>query len=157
MDFEKELSDLYPWILRVARRYYYSIQDAEDLASDTVYKMLVNRDKFDRNRNMKPWCLIVMQNTYITQYHRKSLIPFVNYPDVIERYSSFDVLSHSILQDMLSIIQRCARKSCCIESVTYYAEGYSYDEISDILNIPVGTVRSRISFGRKILFRAFNM
>lgn len=119
--------------------------------------MLVNRDKFDRNRNMKPWCLIVMQNTYITQYHRKSLIPFVNYPDVIERYSSFDVLSHSILQDMLSIIQRCARKSCCIESVTYYAEGYSYDEISDILNIPVGTVRSRISFGRKILFRAFNM
>lgn len=42
MDFEKELSDLYPWILRMARRYYYSIQDAEDLASDTVYKMLVN-------------------------------------------------------------------------------------------------------------------
>ena len=142
MDFEKELSDLYPWILRMARRYYYSIQDAEDLASDTVYKMLVNRDKFDRNRDMKPWCLIVMQNTYITQYRRKSLIPFINYPDVVER---------------LSIIQRCARKSCCIESVTYYAEGYSYDEISDILNIPVGTVRSRISFGRKILFRAFNM
>lgn len=66
MDFEKEVSEIYPWILRVARRFCRSMQDAEDLAGDTVYKMLINRDKFDVSKPLKPWCLAVMQNTYIT-------------------------------------------------------------------------------------------
>ena len=64
--------------------------------------------------------------------------------------------AHSILfDDLVSIIQRCAKKSRCIDSVMYYASGYSYDEISEILNIPVGTVRSRISSGRKMLLQEF--
>ena len=50
MDFEKEVSEIYPWILRVAKRFCRSMQDAEDLAGDTVYKMLINRDKFDVDR-----------------------------------------------------------------------------------------------------------
>ena len=41
MDFEKELSEIYPWILKVARKFCCSMQDAEDLAGDTVYKLLV--------------------------------------------------------------------------------------------------------------------
>ena len=62
--------------------------------------------------------------------------------------------AHSILfDDLVSTIQRCAKKSRCIDSVMYYAEGYSYEEISEILNIPVGTVRSRISSGRKFLLQ----
>ena len=61
--------------------------------------------------------------------------------------------AHSILfDDLVSTIQRCAKKSRCIDSVMYYASGYSYDEISEILNIPVGTVRSRISSGRKMIW-----
>ena len=46
MDFEKEIALLYPWIVKVARKYCWSIQDAEDLANDTVYKALLNKDKF---------------------------------------------------------------------------------------------------------------
>jgi len=138
MDFEKELSEIYPWILRVARKFCCSMQDAEDLAGDTVYKLLVNRDKFDCSKPLQPWCLIVMRNTYIIRYNRNSLIHFT---------------AHSILfDDLVSTIQRCAKKSRCIDSVMYYASGYSYDEISEILNIPVGTVRSRISSGRKMIW-----
>lgn len=150
MDFEKELSDLYPWMLRMARRFYYSIPDAEDLAGETIYKMLVNREKFDYERDMKPWCLAVMQNTYITQYNRNSLIYFSNYTG-LERSSLFDALNSILMKDILAVIHRVSQKSCCIECVIYCAKGYSYDEISEILNIPVGTVRSRISFGRKLL------
>lgn len=65
MDFEKELSEIYPWILKVARKFCCSMQDAEDLAGDTVYKLLVNRDKFDCSKPLQPWCLIIMRNTYI--------------------------------------------------------------------------------------------
>ena len=61
MDFEKELSEIYPWILKVARKFCCSMQDAEDLAGDTVYKLLVNRDKFDCSKPLQPWCLIIMR------------------------------------------------------------------------------------------------
>lgn len=153
MDFEQELSKIYPWILRVAKRFCWSVQDAEDLAGDTVYKLLVNRDKFDCSKPLQPLCLVVMRNTYIIKYNRNSLIHFTGINTVEENVVS-NCTSHSILfDDLIFTIQRCAQKSRCIDSVMYYAKGYSYDEISEILHIPVGTVRSRISSGRKLILQ----
>ena len=153
MDFEKEVSEIYPWILRVAKRFCRSMQDAEDLAGDTVYKMLINRDKFDVSKPLKPWCLAVMQNTYITQYNRNSLIHFIGYDSAIENASSDYASNLAMFNDVVSAIRRCAQKSCCMDSLIYCAQGYSYDEISELLNVPAGTVRSRISFGRKMLYQ----
>ncbi len=153
MDFEQELSRIYPWLLKVAKRFCWSVQDAEDLAGDTVYKLLINRDKFDCSKPLQPWCLIVMRNTYIIRYNRNSLIHFAGI-DLAEESVVSDCTTNSILfDDLLSTIQRCAQKSRCIDSVMYYAKGYSYDEISEILHIPVGTVRSRISSGRKFILQ----
>ena len=153
MDFEQKISEIYPWILRKAKIFCKSIQDAEDLAGDTVYKLLVNRDKFDCSKPLQPWCLIVMRNTYIIRYNRNSLIHFTGI-NVVEENAVSNCTFHSILfDDLISTIQRCAKKSRCIDSVMYYASGYSYDEISEILNIPVGTVRSRISSGRKFILQ----
>lgn len=153
MDFEQELSKIYPWILKVAKRFCWSVQDAEDLAGDTVYKLLVNRDKFDCSKPLQPLCLVVMRNTYIIKYNRNSLIHFTGINTVEENVVS-NCTSHSILfDDLIFTIQRCAQKSRCIDSVMYYAKGYSYDEISEILHIPVGTVRSRISSGRKLILQ----
>lgn len=151
MNFEKELSELYPWMLRMARRYHWALQDAEDLVGETVCKMLLNRDKFDCDKPMKPWCLAVMQNTYITLYNRNSLIQFTSYDIVTERWSTHNASNAVMFKDVLSAISYCMRNSCCMECVIYCAKGYSYDEISQLLNIPVGTVRSRISNGRKML------
>ncbi|MCS2366446.1 RNA polymerase sigma factor [Bacteroides caccae] len=153
MDFEKELSEIYPWILRVARRFCRSIQDAEDLAGDTVYKVLVNREKFDASKPLKPWCIAVMQNTYITQYNRNSLVNFIGYDSVSENVSSDYASNLVMFNDVVSAIHRCARKSCSIDSLMYCAQGYSYDEISELLNVPVSTIRNRISFGRKMVLR----
>lgn len=156
MDFEKELSELYPWILRVAKKFCRSMQDAEDLAGDTVYKMLINQDKFDKSKPLKPWCLAVMQNTYITQYNRNSLIHFIEYDLEMEKISSDNAASMVMFNDIMCAIHRCAQKSLCMDSLIYCAQGYSYDEISELLNISIGTVRSRISFGRKILNQELN-
>lgn len=157
MNFEKELSELYPWMLRMAKKYYGSPEDAEDLVGETVCKMLLSRDKFDCDRPMKPWCLAVMQNTYITSYNRNSLIQFTSYEIITERWSPLNASSTAMFMDVLSAINYCMRNSCCMECVIYYAKGYSYDEISLLLNIPVGTVRSRISNGRKMLYRVLEM
>ena len=151
-DFDEQLSEIYPWVQRTARKFCFSLQDAEDLANDTIYKLLLNRDKFDCSKPLKPWCLVIMLNTYITQYNHNALIHFTDYDSVVNKVN-FDYTINTVLfNDLLSVIHRCAKKSCCIDSVMYYAKGYSYDEISEILNIPVGTVRSRISSARRFLF-----
>lgn len=153
MDFEREIIAIYPWIVRVARKYCWSTQDAEDLANDTVYKALLNKDKFEIGKPLKPWCEVIMQNTYITSYNRKSIIRFVDYDDVCQVVSLRLASERTLFHEILSVIRRCAFKSCCIECVLLYAKGYSYDEISQLLNIPTTTVRSRISFGRELLRR----
>ena len=157
MDFDNTLSEIYPWILQVARRYCRSIQDAEDLAGETIFKMLQNRDKFDNSKPIKPWCITIMQNTFITLYNRSVLVHFTSYDEVAEcRSSSYSAYSLAIFHDTLSAIHRCASHSCCMECVIYYAKGYSYDEISELIGIPIGTVRSRISFGRKMMHKELN-
>lgn len=100
MDFEKELSEIYPWILKVARKFCCSMQDAEDLAGDTVYKLLVNRDKFDCSKPLQPWCLIIMRNTYIIRYNRNSLIHFTGL-DMVDGSAISNCTAHSILFDDL--------------------------------------------------------
>lgn len=157
MDFEEELSKLYPWMLRVAKRYHWSLQDAEDLVGETVCRMLTNRDKFDCDRPMKPWCLAVMQNIYITLYNRNALVQFTSYDILKEGWSPFNASNATMYNDVLSAINYCMRKSCCMECVIYCAKGYSYDEISQFLNIPVGTVRSRIYNGRKMLYQVLEL
>lgn len=151
MDFEKELAAIYPWILRIARNYCCSIQEAEDLAGDTIYKVLSNKNRFETGRPLKPWCEVIMINTFITSYNRKSLVRFVDYEQAIEHPSYTNTSDTLSFKELVTIIRKCASKSCNIECVIYYAKGYSYDEISEILHIPVGTVRSRIFWGRKIL------
>ena len=94
-----------------------------------------------------------MQNTYITQYNRNSLIHFIGYDSAVENASSDYASNLAMFNDVLSAIRRCAQKSCCMDSLIYCAQGYSYDEISELLNVPTGTVRSRISFGRKMLYQ----
>jgi hypothetical protein len=75
-----------------------------------------------------------MRNTYIIRYNRNSLIHFTGL-DMVDGSAISNCTAHSILfDDLVSTIQRCAKKSRCIDSVMYYASGYSYDEISEILN-----------------------
>lgn len=155
MNFEMEIASIYPWILRIARKYCWSTQDAEDLANDTVYKALMNKDKFEVGRPLKPWCEAIMQNTYITWYNRKSIIRFVDFEDAYHVLSINGASDRALFHEILSVIRRCAFKSCCIECVIMCAKGYSYDDISKMLGVPVSTVRSRIAFGRELLRREF--
>lgn len=151
MDFDKELIAIYPWILKIARKYCYTIEEAEDLAGETVCKMLSNKNRFENGCPLKPWCKVIMLNTYITNYNRNSLVRFVGYEHVLDFTSSRNISDRLAFRELVSAIRRCAAKSCSIECVIYHAKGYSYDEISKILRIPITTVRSRISWGRKIL------
>lgn len=156
MDVESLVVSHAAWLRSKARLYYDDRDDADDLASETIYKCLRQAHRFNRGMCFKPWALAIMQNTYITQYNRRKCVLFTPYGDQPTYHRDEYADQRLSMRRMLSIIRECNRKSCCIESVLLYAKGYSYDEIAERIGIPVGTVKSRISIGRKMLREAFD-
>lgn len=152
--FSDMLVGLYPWIKGQAYRICGNKCDAEDLASEVIYKMLKNSERFDCSRDLKPWATSIIFNTYITNFNRRKCVQFVEVDNDACFYSYHDSQSNISVKRIFSIIRKCARQSCTIECVLLYAKGYTYEEISQLLHIPIGTVRSRISLGRKTLKRA---
>lgn len=139
------------WLRRKALLFSHNEFDAEDLASETIEKILGSRDRFDSRKDFRPWALTIMRNTFITQYNRRKCVPFTGLDDDYSYASPYRADQELEISRILSIVRDCARKSVAIECVILYAKGYNYDEIAEMLGIPKGTVMSRISNGRKML------
>lgn len=142
------------WIRKKARYYYSDETDADDLASETIYKCLCQKDRFDTRRSFKPWAQTIMENTFKVQYNRRKCVLFTGYDEIGTALSDLRSDQRAIVARMYSIIRDCMRRSCCIECVLLYAKGYDYSEIAAKVGIPIGTVRSRIYTGRKFLQKA---
>lgn len=151
MDIERLVVDHFSWLRRKALLFCQNEIDAEDLASETAEKLLRSRVRFDTRKEFKPWALVVMRNTFITQYNRRKCVPFTSMDDNYPYPSSCKTDQELAVANIFSTIRACARKSIAIECVILYAKGYNYEEISKMLGIPKGTVMSRISNGRKML------
>lgn len=143
------------WIRKTAQRYYNNKFDADDLASETIFKILSQGEKYNADKSFKPWALTIMANTYKTQYNRRRCVLFTGYNNYDSYISSESSEQRMRVKQILSIVRECGRKSQNIESVILYAQGYSYEEIAEIVGIPVGTVKSRVASGRKMLRNAF--
>lgn len=154
MKLEHLVTENISWIRRKAQLLCPNEYDAEDLASETVEKILRSRDKFDSKKDFRPWALTVMRNTFITWYNRRMCVPFMRMDDDFSYASPYLADQEMAVSHILSAIRDCARKSVAIECVVLYAKGYNYEEISQMLGIPKGTVMSRISNGRKMLREA---
>jgi len=154
MKIEHLVIDNITWLRKKAQLFCPNKFDAEDLASETIEKILRSRDKFDSRKDFRPWALTVMRNTFITQYNRRKCVPFTGMNDDYTYASPYLADQEMAILRILSIVRECARKSVAIECVILYAKGYNYDEISKMLGIPKGTVMSRISNGRKMLHEA---
>lgn len=151
MNIEELIVRHISWIRKCAGRYCANTCDADDLASETIYKCLSNARKFDSEKSFKPWALTIMENTYKTQYNRQKCVQFCRY-DCNDKYPTGERSDQRATVSMIiSVIRDCNRKSCCIGCVIMFAKGYSNDEIASRLGIPSGTVRRRISTGRKML------
>lgn len=92
-----------------------------------------------------------MENTYITLYNRRRCVLFTSITEYEECHGGVRADQRAAINHILSVMRACARKSNNIECVMLYAKGYTYEEIADMVGIPVGTVRSRIANGRLAL------
>ncbi len=160
--FEKELFPHADALNTFAFHLTYDDEFAKDLVQETYLKAYRFIDKYEKGTNAKAWLFKILKNAYINHYRKKSKRPskvdfedIVNYQDSDEASSSkyFD-LREEIFESMMGDEVTGAINSLPVDFRTVILlcdiEGFTYDEISKIIDIPTGTVRSR-------LFRARNM
>lgn len=162
--FEKEavphMDSLYNFALRMTG----DSDEADDLVQETYLKAFRFFDKFERGTNCKAWLFRIMKNTYINSYRKTSKEPDkVDYQDVENFYENIKPSStdsahlekdiyDNLLDDELSNAIASLPEDFRTVIILCDIEGFTYDEIADFVDIPVGTVRSRLHRARKMLF-----
>ncbi|WP_297588296.1 sigma-70 family RNA polymerase sigma factor [uncultured Corynebacterium sp.] len=155
------LDQLYGGALRMTR----NPQDAEDLVQETYLKAYKAFDRFTPGTNLKAWLYRIMTNTYINTYRKKQRRPLVTSADDVtdnQLYTSSSHDSTGLESAEVEALKQMpnSRISEALNSlnedyrmVVYYAdvEGLAYKEIADVMDIPLGTVMSRLHRGRKQL------
>ncbi len=156
LQFQKNLINLQDNMMNFALMLTANKEDAQDLLQDTTLKVLDNQDKFVDNVNFKGWVMTVMRNIFINNYHK-----VVRTQSIIDQGAdlyNLDVLNDSGFDspDGSYQIQEITKAINSLNEdlkvpFSLHLSGYKYDEISNRLSIPLGTVKSRIFFARQEL------
>ncbi|MDR0431419.1 MAG: RNA polymerase sigma factor [Tannerellaceae bacterium] len=156
LQFQQKLLSLQDNMMNFALMLTANREDAQDLLQDTTLKVLNNQDKFVDNVNFKGWVLTVMRNIFINDYHKtvraQTIIDQgvdIYNVDVLND-SGFDTPDGSYqIQEITNAVNGLSEDLKVPFSM--YLSGYKYNEIADKLNVPLGTVKSRIFFARQEL------
>jgi len=160
--FEEELLPHINALKTFAYHLSYNEEDANDLVQETYMKAHRFIDKYISGTNAKAWLFKILKNAYINQYRKKSKRPQqVDFEEIVNYHNSDDNsgtgyhdLRAEIFENMMGDEVTIAINSLPIDFRTVVLlcdiEGFTYEEISKIIDVPIGTVRSR-------LFRARNM
>lgn len=164
-DFESATMPFVDALYNTALRMTRSPEDAEDLVQETYLKAYKYYDKFTEGTNLKAWLFRILKNTFINNYRKQKQIPpqnaFEEIEDAFESQISPEAPSsipgpeEDILENVLDEDVQAALESLPDDyrMVVLLAdlEDFSYQEIADILEIPVGTVMSRLYRARRRL------
>jgi len=136
-------------------------ETAKDLLQETMYRALANQEKYSVGTNIKAWLYTIMRNIFINNYRRKA-----------KQNTIFDNSTNDFLLDYnQSTIDNGAESNLRMKDIyaaihslpdifkqpfMLYFEGYKYHEIADNLGEPLGTIKSRIHFARRLLKEQIN-
>lgn len=154
--FETRLLSIQRNMLNFAYALTSNRDDAYDLVQDTTLRALDNEDKFVENSNFKGWVFTIMRNLFINNYRREKNTNVINdtsddlYMLNMSQESSVETPEGAIsvleIREMLHSFNDDLRIP-----FTMYLSGYHYAEIAEHMNMPIGTVKSRIYLARKRL------
>ncbi len=122
-------------------------QDAEDLYQDTWLKVLNYLDRYDPAKEFEPWLTTICVNTYRDRLRRFLRTPLFHSLDGREDLAVPEETDYRDLHGAIDRLPEALR----LTVILYYFQGYDLQAVSKILNIPVGTVKSRLSRARKQL------
>lgn len=160
--FEEEFLPQIDALYNFAYHLTYNEEDANDLVQETYLKAYRFIDKYIEGTNAKAWLFKILKNAFINQYRKKSKQPtkvdyeeIVSYHDRDDEGGSYLDLRHEIFQGMMGDEVTIALNSLPVDFKTVILlcdiEGFTYEEISKIVDIPIGTVRSRLHRARNML------
>ena len=161
--FNNEFLPLVHAMYNFAYRLTLDRDDAKDLVQDTYMKAFRFIESFQTGTNAKAWLFRILKNSFINDYRKKSKEPNkVDYQEVETYYNSEDVnrqitadLRVESLKDMIGDEISNALNSLEVDFRTVIIlcdlEGFKYEEMAKILDIPIGTVRSRLHRARQLL------
>jgi len=164
-EFEREAVPHMDLLYNYALRTTGNPDDAADLLQETYLKAYRFWDKYEKGTNIRAWLFRIMRNSYINRYRKETREPdTVDYDEVQNFYNSVRDTStdESDLQEKIfggALSDDVAR---ALESlpedfrtavILCDIEGLTYEEIAEFVDVPVGTVRSRLHRGRKMLQR----
>ena len=131
-------------------------EQAKDLFQETMFRALANKDKYNAGTNIKAWLYTIMRNIFINNYRRRAK------QNTIFDSSSNDFLINlnqgAVSNDAIAVLNIKEVKEAIYglpeifkNPFLLYFDGYKYHEIADMLGEPLGTIKSRIHFARKLL------
>ncbi len=131
-------------------------EEAKELIQETLYRAMANREKYQTGTNIKAWLYTIMRNIFINNYRRKKKFTKVT-SDVPQDYFLYqtDKVAHNdgIINAGIREIKTAINRLPDIFRLSFELHylGYKYQEIADTLQEPLGTIKSRIHFARKML------
>jgi RNA polymerase sigma-70 factor (ECF subfamily) len=159
--FEEEFMPQIDALYTFAYHLTYNEEDANDLVQETYMKAYRFIDKYKEGTNAKAWLFKILKNAFINQYRRKSKQPTkVDYEDIAgyqegDDDTSYADLREEMFQSMMGDEVTNAINALPVDFRVVILlcdiEGFTYEEISKILDIPIGTVRSRLHRARNML------
>ncbi len=156
-DFCNRILRLYQPLLAFALKLTCNQQDAKDLVQDTTLRALQYRHKYRQDTNFKGWITTIMYNQFLTNKKRSARRNTLEAPMEDFLYAAENetvenkVEEHLFIKEVMEMLAQLS-DTCRVPFLMYY-QGYPYREISEKLGIPLGTVKSRISFARSNLKR----
>jgi RNA polymerase sigma-70 factor, ECF subfamily len=166
--FERDVLPLLPSLYGAALRMTRNPADAEDLVQETYLRAFRGFSGFQEGTNLKAWLYRILTNSFINTYRKKQREPqTVEGPDDVDEWYLFDRLGarnvetsaedevldrlpDDDVKQALESLQENFRLPVLLADV----EGFSYKEIAEIMDTPIGTVMSRLHRGRKALEKA---
>ena len=166
-DFTNDAMQYAPQLFSTAVRMTRNRADAEDLVQETFLKGWRSFNTFQEGTNLRAWLFRIMTNTYINKYNAKQRRPDETELDEVEelflfrRLGAFDQskMSASDEDQMLEMFTDDEVKNALEELPEQFrlpvllsdVDGFSYKEIAEMLDVPIGTVMSRLHRGRKVM------
>jgi RNA polymerase sigma-70 factor (ECF subfamily) len=150
-EFEYQLAELRPALYQFTKKFTRSSEDSSDLVQETLAKAWKKRASFRENKNLIGWLYIIMRNTFVNQYRKNRQVKNRVTNDQPYKWrddhgvTKADESTH--LEELWKAIN--AINPDLVKPFKMHLSGYKYEEIATELNIPLGTVKSRLFLARQ--------